>query len=248
LHGDANLAVDTAMVVNHLDRLISGRVSDLDLLKGIAASLKAGAAEAEIHGKLLLLARSSREAFEALQASRDALVGMHLKSSGGQVLPVVDRLTGLPNKEAFEARLAHRFDPATGASDNVLMLVEIGAMQIVASEMGTKAANRLVKRFAAILRKTLKHTDFIARLSPQQFGVILQNVLPENVASIALRVHQTMEAKLSPGVNPVMQMLSVTIGITARKPEDTTAAAVLSRAQDALVAARGQVESSIYIA
>jgi diguanylate cyclase (GGDEF)-like protein len=248
LRADANLAVDTAMVVNRLDRLISGRVNDLEMLRNVAASLKAGASQGEVLRKLVLLARSSREAFDALQASRDALVGVHLSSSGGEVLPVVDRVTGLPNRDAFESRLAERFDPVGGAPGNVLMLIEIGALQILASEMGSKAANRFVRRFAAILRKALKRSDFIARLNAQQFAVILQNVLPENVASIALRIHETMEAKLSPGTNPVMQMLSVTIGITARKPEDESAAAVFARAQDALVAARNQVDSSIYLA
>jgi diguanylate cyclase len=243
-----NGLVETAVVVNELDRLIAGRARDLEMLKTIDESIKAGASHAELHRQLLLLARSSREAFQSLQASRDTLVSVHKRAAGNKVAAVVDEITGFPNRAAFEARLEHTFEHCATAFDAVVMLIDIGALQFVASELGNKIANGVVKRFAVILKQSVKRTDFIARLGPQQFAIIFRDVLPDNVASIALRIHDAMERKLHPGKDPVMQMLQVTIGIAGNKVDDSSSAALLQRAQDAVVMARKQVGAGIYVA
>jgi diguanylate cyclase (GGDEF)-like protein len=246
--GPADVIVDTAVVVNNLDRLISGRVNDLAILNDIAQALKAGASKAEIHRRLLVLARSSREAFQSLQSSRDALVSLHKQSADGEIVTVIDEISGLPNKVAFEARLDDTFRESAAAFDTVLMLVDVGALQILANEAGVQAANRVVKRFSTILRKTVKRSDFVARIGPQRFAVIFHHVLPDNVAPIARRIHEAMQAGLSRGRDPVMQLLSVTIGITGSKAEDRSSADLLQRAQDSLIVARKQVGAGIYIA
>lgn len=243
-----NGLVETAVVVNELDRLIAGRARDLEILKDISESIRAGATQAEVHRKLLLLARSSREAFQSLQASRDTLVSVHKRSAGNRVAAVVDPATGLPNRPAFDARLEATFRNCATTFDAVLMLLDIGALQFVASELGNKVADRIVKRFAVILRQSVKHTDFIARTGPQQFAIIFNDVLQDNVASIALRIHDAMEQKLRPGKDPVMQMLQVTIGIAGNKLEDGSSADLLQRAQEALIMARKQMGAGIYLA
>ncbi|MDB5523325.1 MAG: hypothetical protein JWM58_1088 [Rhizobium sp.] len=246
--GEASVIVETAVVVNNLDRLISGRVFDLELLKSIAENLQDGASKADIHRKLLILARSSREAFRSLQTSRGAMIALHKKSAGGEVVGVVDQATGLPNKAAFEARLEEAVQKSASTFDTVLMLVELGALPLLATEKGGKTANRVVKRFSTILRRTIKHSDFIARISTQHFAIIFENMLPDNAAPIALRIHNAMEARLSPGDDPVMKMLSVTIGITGNNAGDKSGADLYQRAQDALILARKQVGAGIYLA
>jgi diguanylate cyclase (GGDEF)-like protein len=128
------------------------------------------------------------------------------------------------------------------------MLVEIGALQLLANEAGPEMAQKVVRRFAAILRKTLKGSDFVAHTSPQHFAIIFEKLLPEHAATIALRIHKAMEASMSLGKDPVMKLLSVTIGITNRKPEDKTSAELLARGQASLVTARKQVGAGIYMA
>lgn len=244
---ETNLAVETALAVKRLDKLISGRMHDLDILKALAGSLKTGPAQADIHRQLLALARSAREAFQALQSSRDALIALHRKSLGGEIIAVFDNITGLPNRASFEARLDDTFRKSIATSDTVLMLIEIGALPVLASEMGAKAANKVVRRFASVLRKTVKRTDFIARVGTQHFAIIFEHMLPENAAAIGLRIHDAMDTRLVPGGDPVIQMLSITIGITGNKPEDQSWADLFQRARHSLLLARKQVGAGIYI-
>jgi diguanylate cyclase (GGDEF)-like protein len=246
--GEASVIVETAMVATELEKLISGRARDLEVLKSIAESMKAGATQADIHRKLLVLARSSREAFQSLQSSRDRLISLHNQSNGGKTATVVDEIAGMPNAAAFKAKLEETFHASAATFDTVLMLIDIGALQYVATEKGLRIANRIMRRFAAILRKTVKHTDFMARIGPQHFGIIFRNVLPDYVAPIALRIHDVMEKKLYPGTDPVMQMLQVTIGITGNKIEDESAEDLMHRAEGALLMARKQLGAKIYLA
>jgi diguanylate cyclase (GGDEF)-like protein len=244
----AELAVQTALAINRMDQLIAGRVNDLEILKALAVSLKAGAPKAQLHHQLLILARSSQHAFQSLQSSRDALVALHKQSSGGTIAPVVDKVTGLPNRSAFDMRLDDIFVSAQSTSDVVLMLLDIGSLALLSSQAGSRIADRVVRRFASILRKTVKRSDYIARVGPQQFGIVFEHILPENAATVALRIHEAMKARLAPTDDPLLQMLAVSITITGRKNEDTSSADLLQRASDCIPLARKQVGGGIYIA
>lgn len=240
--------IETAVVISELDKLISGRARDLEILRNIAESVKAGVARSDIHRKLLMLANSSRDAFQSLQTTRETLVSMHDTSTGGRKVVIVDKTTGFPNRAAFDAKLEEAFQKSTGTFDTVLMLIEIGALQFLANEAGAKIATRVIKRFAAILARNVKHTDFIARVGPQQFAIIFRNVLPDHVMPVALRIHDAMKKGLLPGTNPIMQMLQVTIGITANRSDDRSSADLMERAQESLPIARRQVGAGIYMA
>lgn len=240
--------VETAVIIAELDKLISGRARDLEILKNIAESVKAGASRDDVHSKLLLLAKSCRDAFQSLQASRETLVSLHDTSTGGKTIAVVDPTTSFPNRIAFDAKLEEAFQKSSETCDTVLMLIEIGALQFLAGEVGAKVATRIVKRFATILARSVKHSDFIARIGPQQFGIIFRNVLPDHVMPIALRIHEAMKKGLLPGTDPIMQMLQVTIGITGNKAGDKSSADLLERAEECLPLARRQMGAGIYMA
>lgn len=243
------IVFDTVVVTRALDRLIAGRLRDLDTLRTIALEFNAGGGGNEaLHRQLLALARSAREAFDDLQQSREILVGLHKQASGGKVVASVDARSDMPNKAAFSTRLTDllgRLEPAGTLS---LVVIELGALQLVASEAGTDVAHRVLKRFATILRRTVKRTDYVARIGTQHFAVIFQDILPEKAVSIALRIHEAIEAKLSPSGSPVTGVLSVTMGIAAAFGPGSSADDLLQKAYNALFEARKEGRPAIYVA
>ena len=54
--------------------------------------------------------------------------------------------------------------------------------------------------------------------------------------------------RLLPGTEAIMQMLQVTIGITANKAEDKSGSDLMVRARESLPIARRQVGAGIYMA
>ena len=245
---DSQTVLDTAVVARTLDKLIAGRLHDLELLRTVAQDVLDGASAEALRRQLLALARSAREAYESLQESRDILVGLHREASGGEIVAAVDSITGLPNAVVFGAELSRRFEPDAGAPMITLMLVEIGALQRVVTEAGLPAANNMLRRFSAILRKSVKRTDFVARIGPKSFAVIFQDLLPELATKIAFRTHDAIAARLSPSGETLMEQLEITIGIAGRTEEMTSSDELLQKAQEALVMARKPGAPGIYVA
>lgn len=243
-----DIVFDTAFVARTLDRLIAGRLQDLETLRHIALDTNAGPEGEALHRQLLLLARSAREAYDGLQQSREILVGLHRQASGGELVAAVDKVTTLPNRAAFSARLSTHLTSLAPARTVSVVLIELGALQLLASEVGAGTANRVVKRFAAILRRTIKRSDFIARVGPQHFAVILEDILPEKAVSIALRIHQAIESKMSPARGPMAGVLSVTMGIVGTSQPGASASDLLQKAYDAVAQARKEGRPAIYVA
>ena len=239
---------DTAFVARSLDRLIMGRLQDLEMLRHIAIEMNAGAGGDALHRQLLSLARSAREAYDELQQDREILVGLHKQASGGEVVASVDMLTGLPNRVAFSARLTEHLKTLEPARTVSLALVEIGALQLLASEIGLGVANRVVKRFAVILRRSVKRSDYVARIGPQHFAILFEDILPEKAVPIALRIHDAIEARMSPAGTPVAGMLSITMGIAGASGPGSSASDLLHKAYDAVAQARREGRPAIYVA
>ena len=238
---------DTAFVARMLDRLIVGRLQDLETLRHIALEMNTPDHEA-LHRQLITLARSARTAFDELQQGREILVGLHKQASGGEVIASVDARTSLPNRKAFSAHLSEALKRLAPTRPLCLVLIEVGALQLLANEVGAGVANRVVKRFAAILQRTVKRTDYVARIGPQHFVLIFEDILPEKAVRIALRVHEAIEAKMSTGRAPGADLLSVTMGVASATGSDHSADDLLQKAHDAVVQARKEGRPAIYVA
>ena len=239
--------MDTALVARTLDRLIAGRLQDLETLRNIAIEMNAPENTA-LHNQLLALARSARSAFNDLQQSREILVGLHKQASGGEVVAAVDARTNLPNGAAFSTRLSESLKRLKPANTLSLVLIEVGALQLLADEVGGAVANRVVKRFATILRRTVKRTDFVARIGPQYFALIFEDILPDKAVNIALRLHGAIEAKLSPKGDPMAGLLSVNMGVAGAAGPGLSADDLLQQAHDAVIQARREGRPAIYVA
>lgn len=243
----SDIIFDTAYVARRLDGLIAGRLQDLETLRQIAVEMNTPENEA-LHRQLLALARSARAAFDDLHHSREILVGLHKQASGGEIVASVDARTSLPNRKAFASHLSEALKRLESAHTLSLMLIEVGALELVANEVSATVANRVVRRFATILRRTVKRSDFVARIGPQRFALIFEDILPEKVVNIALRIHDTVEAKLSPKGEPLAALLSINTGIAAAVGPGVSAENLLQQAHDAIIRARAEGRPAIYVA
>jgi diguanylate cyclase (GGDEF)-like protein/PAS domain S-box-containing protein len=85
-----------------------------------------------------------------------------------------DVLTGLPNRSLLQDRLGQAIAYSTRCSHPVwVMLVDLDRFKFVNDSMGHKAGDVLLVTVAARLRSALRDTDTVARLSGDEFVVIL---------------------------------------------------------------------------
>jgi len=85
-----------------------------------------------------------------------------------------DVLTGLPNRSLLQDRLGQAVAYATRSGSPVwVMLIDLDRFKFVNDSMGHKAGDVLLMTVAARLRSSLRDSDTVARLSGDEFVVIL---------------------------------------------------------------------------
>ena len=99
-----------------------------------------------------------------------------------------DPLTGLANRSLFYDRMEKSLSRAKRNSANLaLMLIDIDRFKNINDSLGQEAGDLYLKQVANILKNVLRDTDTIARLSADEFVVVLENIVDalsiENVAN-----------------------------------------------------------------
>lgn len=144
-----------------------------------------------------------------------------------------DGLTGLGNREAFDARLDQQLATARRAGDSfALLFIDCDHFKQVNDRHGHVAGDAVLVQIAARLRSVLRDGDFAARLGGDEFGVILSlGTQPEHGLAIITRILNKVEAPVEWGEDAVLQP-RISIG-RAQFPTDGRSAADLLAAADA---------------
>ena len=113
---------------------------------------------------------------------------------------VHDNLTGLPNRELFMDRLRNAIALAhvDEAMRPTVLIIDIDRFRQVNESVGMAAGDTLLITVARRLRRLLRPHDTLARISGNQFGVILlSETEPGRIASFADAAKNTVKAPIS---------------------------------------------------
>jgi diguanylate cyclase (GGDEF)-like protein/PAS domain S-box-containing protein len=149
-----------------------------------------------------------------------------------------DALTGLPNRSLLQDRLGQAVAYATRSGNPVwVMLIDLDRFKFVNDSMGHKAGDVLLMTVAARLRSSLRDADTVARLSGDEFVVIVsesgdQRLTPDVVQRVMTAVAQ-----------PVMLgtkefFVTCSIGVAVYPSESTGADALIEHADIAMYRAK----------
>ena len=138
-------------------------------------------------------------------------------------IAMTDALTGLPNRRAWDARVATAIRDAEPVCVAILDLDRFKAYN---DDHGHQAGDRLLKEAAAAWRAELRPTDTLARYGGEEFGVLLHghDLLAAHHVVDRLRAATPRGQSCSAGV--------------ARREDGEAATALLRRADRALYEAK----------
>ena len=134
-----------------------------------------------------------------------------------------DVLTGLPNRSLLQDRLgqAVAYSARSGCAVWVL-LIDLDRFKFVNDSMGHKAGDVLLMTIAARLRSALRDTDTVARLSGDEFVVILTEQSDEQLsADIVQRLMDSVAQPVILGTKEFFVTCSIGVAV---HPTDATAA------------------------
>jgi diguanylate cyclase (GGDEF)-like protein/PAS domain S-box-containing protein len=149
-----------------------------------------------------------------------------------------DVLTGLPNRSLLQDRLSQAVAYATRSGHPVwVMLIDLDRFKFVNDSMGHKAGDVLLMTVAARLRSSLRDTDTVARLSGDEFVVILsQHEDQPLTADIVQRVMDSVAQPVMLG--PKEFFVTCSIGVAAYPSDGTPPESLIEHADIAMYRAK----------
>jgi diguanylate cyclase (GGDEF)-like protein/PAS domain S-box-containing protein len=149
-----------------------------------------------------------------------------------------DVLTGLPNRSLLQDRLSQAVAYATRSGHPVwVMLIDLDRFKFVNDSMGHKAGDVLLMTVAARLRSSLRDTDTVARLSGDEFVVILSEHSDQPLSpDIVQRVMDSVAQPVMLGTKEFF--VTCSIGVAAFPSDGTPAENLIEHADIAMYRAK----------
>lgn len=150
-----------------------------------------------------------------------------------------DNLTGLPNREVFLDRLQSVLALANGSESlrPTVMSIDIDRYKQVNDSLGISAGDNILIALTRRLRRLLKPQDTLARLSGDEFGLILVSERdPAKVADFADAVSKAIMVPINFANREII--LTASIGLVSWVDQQESATGLLSDAELAMYRAK----------
>ena len=159
----------------------------------------------------------------------------HLEEQRQKAL--IDTLTGLPNRAAWNERLEHEVAQLQKRRSSLLLgILDLDHFKRINDGYGHLAGDKVLKIVAAQLKKRLRGSDFIARFGGEEFVVLLPDTAMTDGMALLERLRETVEqCPFHFKGEPVT--ITVSMGITLFRPGERSDL-VLKRADQALYRAK----------
>jgi len=124
-----------------------------------------------------------------------------------------DRLTDLPNRTLFHDRVEQAISNAKRNKEIMAILVlDLDEFKEVNNTLGHFSGDMLLKQLASRLRATVRETDTVARLSADEFAILLSEIkAKEDALQVAQKLCQAVERQFILGGINLNMLMSVGI-------------------------------------
>jgi diguanylate cyclase (GGDEF)-like protein len=218
------------LIVRPLERLTKGaaEVANGDLAVDLPA------AKGEV-GDLTLVFNHMVERLRHGRQELDA-VNEKLRRQNEELehLSTVDELTGLHNRRHLTDRLSDELlrSYREKCSFTVLM-ADVDEFKKYNDAFGHPAGDEVLRKVASILLASTRAVDCTARYGGEEFAVLLTDTVGEGALQVAERIRARVAAEEFPG-----RKITISIGMAEFPVHGHSAEAVISRADEALYAAK----------
>jgi diguanylate cyclase (GGDEF)-like protein len=156
-----------------------------------------------------------------------------------------DSLTGLLNRRRFRAELDQYVSfTARYGGQGAVMIIDIDGLKQVNDKLGHQVGDSLIRRISGALRERVRTTDIVARLSGDEFAVLM----PQSDTAGAMQLGEDLRAAVAEGSPSVSEQgaATISVGITMfGGKRDAGAEAVLVAADQAMYRAKEEGRNQV---
>ncbi|NMO49680.1 GGDEF domain-containing protein [Actinoplanes sp. TBRC 11911] len=147
-------------------------------------------------------------------------------------LAITDPLTGLVNRARLHESLGRALARGQRSGQRVaVLLADLNGFKEVNDTLGHAAGDRLLKEFAAMMRRAVLGADVVGRLGGDEFAVVLNDIgSAANAAAVVKRLRAEMQLPIM--VGDVVVQIDAAIGFTLSEPGEHDVDEVLRRADE----------------
>lgn len=163
-------------------------------------------------------------------------------------LAYYDALTALPNRELFNSYLSEAIKRGKRHSESCLavMFIDLDGFKTVNDSLGHAAGDSLLKVVASRLKNAVRDDDIVARLSGDEFTIILENLAEQsNAVKVAENVLKAIRRPVPLGDE--IAHISASIGISYYPFDGQSAEALLKHADIAMYQAKKSQKNSFQL-
>jgi diguanylate cyclase (GGDEF)-like protein len=161
---------------------------------------------------------------------------------------VTDGLTELPNRRQFEQALAAEINRGERFGGMLaLVLADLDNFKQVNDRYGHQAGDEVLRRFADVLRETVRDVDVPARYGGEEFAVLLPQTDMEGAERLAERLRQAVAERPMTTRPGALVACTASFGV-ASFPESSTPAALFAAADEALYRAKAAGKNRVVCA
>ena len=154
-----------------------------------------------------------------------------------------DALTGLANRQHFEASMAQQL-ASNGESPAALLFIDLDGFKAVNDGASHAAGDRLLKDVAAILEARMRADDVVARLGGDEFAILLVNCTHVRAVGVAEDIRHRIEAHALWWKGDPLRV-GASIGVVEIDPAFEDPAAVVAAADAACYAAKRSGKNAV---
>ena len=153
-------------------------------------------------------------------------------------MALYDHLTDLPNRTLLRDRLASALALARREVGRVAMLfLDLDRFKDINDQRGHSAGDQLLRQVAGRLLTCVRESDTVARLSGDEFAVLLPRIeQPQDAIAVAEKLRRAMHQPFAMAGGPAR--ISASIGIALYPDHGEGEDALLKLADDAMYAAK----------
>ncbi|ALO44652.1 Diguanylate cyclase (GGDEF) domain protein [Pseudoalteromonas phenolica] len=154
-----------------------------------------------------------------------------------QFKSLLDGLTKLPNRAAFDDRFSQEFHMfEQHDNETTLVVIDVDFFKSINDQYGHSAGDKTLQVIARALKKAIRKSDFIARYGGEEFVLLMPGMALQHAQPPLEKIRNTIKAIPFKFKDKQVQ-ITVSLGATQFKKGDTPLAA-FDRADDALYEAK----------
>ena len=137
-----------------------------------------------------------------------------------QKMSLVDGLTGVGNRRAFDEKLRTLWLQAQqGQSPLSLIMLDVDTFKRYNDNLGHQAGDECLRRVAAAMSRAARSTDVCARYGGEEFALLLPGADAAKAQAVAARVHaEVAREQLPHPASPVSTFVTVSLGVSCISP------------------------------